>query len=151
MVLQSWIGLDDGDRNDDSNWGWFADDKQTHPKPTDAGEQAIPSGGLYTSGSSTSYYRRHREDRTEEGCGSVNRRSYGSPKLLDCLTGDATQRWGVNGIGIVIDTSASHAYNCLLTYDDGKLDLQMVEPQTDEVIHRSVPGYSARKRTIIFA
>ena len=37
MVLQSWIGLDDGDRNDDSNWGWFADDKQTHHKPTDAG------------------------------------------------------------------------------------------------------------------
>ena len=37
MVLQSWIGLDDGVRNDDSNWGWFADDKQTHHKPTDAG------------------------------------------------------------------------------------------------------------------
>lgn len=68
-----------------------------------------------------------------------------------CLAGDAAQRWGVNGIGIVIDISAGHAYNCVLTYDDGKLDLQIVEPQTDELIHRAVPGYSAWKGTIIFA
>ena len=36
LVLQSWVGQDDGDRNDDRNWGFFKDDKQTHPKPTAA-------------------------------------------------------------------------------------------------------------------
>ena len=33
------------------------------------------------------------------------------------------QRWGVNGIGIVVDTSAGHAYNCVLTCDGGKFDM----------------------------
>ena len=44
--------------------------------------------------------------------------------------GDVEQRWAVNGIGIVIDTSAGHACNCVRTYDDGEAGLQMVKPQT---------------------
>ena len=67
-----------------------------------------------------------------------------------CLAGDVAQRWGVNGIGIVIDTSAGHAYNCVLTYDDGGVGLQMIEPQTDEAVDSSDQGYSARRGTIIF-
>lgn len=40
--------------------------------------------------------------------------------------GDVALRWSVNDIGI--DISAGHAYNCVLTIDDGVVGLQMVEP-----------------------
>jgi len=50
-----------------------------------------------------------------------------------CLAGDVSQRWEVNGAGIVID-------NC----DDGDLDLVIVEPQTDELISRPRSGHDAR-------
>lgn len=67
-------------------------------------------------------------------CNGVDRSRYRS-EHFDCnnfavgLAGDIAQGWGVNGI--VIDTSVSHAYNCVLTYDDGEVGLQMIEPQTD--------------------
>ena len=50
----------------------------------------------------------------------------------------------VTGIGVVLDVSAGHAYNCVLVSEDGKVDLRMVEPQTDQWDHRAVPGYSAQ-------
>ena len=67
-----------------------------------------------------------------------------------CLAGDVSQRWKVNGIGIVLDYSAGHAYNCVLVWEDGEVDLRMVEPQTDQWVHRAVPGYSAQHGWILF-
>ena len=64
--------------------------------------------------------------------------------------GDVAQRWSVNDISIAINTSAGHAYNCVLTIDDGVVGLQMVEPQTDELVDSDDRGYSARRNTIIF-
>ena len=49
-----------------------------------------------------------------------------------CLAGDVSQRWDVNDIGVVLNVSAGHAYNCVLVSEDGKVDLRTVEPQTDQ-------------------
>ncbi len=68
-----------------------------------------------------------------------------------CLAGDVSQRWVVNGIGVVLDVSAGNAYNCALGSEyDGKVDLWMVESQTDKRDHRAVPGYSAQRGAIRF-
>ena len=71
-----------------------------------------------------------------------------------CLAGDVAQRWDINGIGVVIDVSAYHAYNCVLADDGGRFDLLMVEPQTDlyaatrECIYRaSIPIVNSYGKT----
>ena len=82
---------------------------------------------------------------------TVDRSRYKS-EHFDCdifavfLAGDVAQRWSVNGI--VIDTSAGHAYNCVLTCDDGEIGLQMVESQTDELVDSADRGYSARHHNL---
>ncbi|MDE0041266.1 MAG: hypothetical protein OXT74_04470, partial [Candidatus Poribacteria bacterium] len=43
-----------------------------------------------------------------------------------CLADDVAQRWDINGIGVVIDISACHAYNCVLADGSGRFDLLMV-------------------------
>lgn len=59
------------------------------------------------------------------------------------LAGDVSQRWDISVIDVVIDTSARHAYNCVLADDGGRLDLLMVEPQTVGFVVRGC-GYDAR-------
>ena len=68
-----------------------------------------------------------------------------------CLAGDVAQRWDINGIGIVIDVSARHAYNCVLSDDGGRLDLLTFEPQTDGVVVRGLGYDDARSGVVMFA
>lgn len=69
----------------------------------------------------------------------INEYEYQSERA-DCddfskaLAGICALRYGVNGIGVVVDISAGHAYNAILCNDDGKLHVKWVEPQTDEIV-----------------
>ena len=38
-----------------------------------------------------------------------------------------------NSVGVMVDVSASHAYNAVLTHEDGNVRVVFVEPQTDEI------------------
>ena len=59
-----------------------------------------------------------------------------------CLAGNVPQRWGVNGVAIVIDFSGQHAYNALLVVDEnGVLEVAVVEPQNDEFVIRKQGMY----------
>lgn len=74
----------------------------------------------------------------------VNERQYVSERA-DCddfakaLAGTVSLDYHINGIGIVTDIGAGHAYNAILCNDDGKLEIKLVEPQTDQIIK---PGES---------
>lgn len=69
----------------------------------------------------------------------VDRIHYKS-ETLDCddfaviLAGECKRKLQVNGIGIVADFSGGHAYNCLLEYENGNLNLIKIEPQSDQLV-----------------
>lgn len=63
-----------------------------------------------------------------------------------CLSGDVAQRWHLNSVGIVVDFSAQHAYNCVVTPDG----IFVVEPQTDQVFRTDTP-YQAQHGFVLFA
>ena len=49
-----------------------------------------------------------------------------------CFAGEVAQKWDINGVGIVIDFSAQHAYNCLILADKfGNIKIISFEPQAD--------------------
>ncbi len=92
----------------------------------------------------------------------VDRVQYVS-ELRDCdnfaiaLAGQVALRFGVNGIGIVVDFSGRHAYNCLLvSTSDGGLEIKVVEPQSDGMpkVGDRLSGheaYKAQNGWILFA
>lgn len=51
-----------------------------------------------------------------------------------CLKCFASYRYGINGIGVLIDYGMGHAYNIVPT---PLLDIRIVEPQTGEVIDKT--------------
>lgn len=64
-----------------------------------------------------------------------------------CFAGEVAQKWELNGVGIVIDVSAKHAYNCLLVVDnDNYLRILSIEPQTDRIT-----SYVAEEGFVMFA
>ena len=72
--------------------------------------------------------------------------------IADCdnfalgLSAEVSKRWKVTA-GVVIDGSARHAYNCIVTTDEGIL---VVEPQTDRIFLSESP-YAAESGFTIFA
>ena len=50
------------------------------------------------------------------------------------LRGELPCKLGFNGVGVVLDYSAGHAYCALLTWRNDALHVALVEPQTDEVV-----------------
>ena len=74
------------------------------------------------------------------------------------LAGQVALRLGVNGVGIVLDYSGGHAYNCLLVKDTAKggCYLRLVEPQSDRMpqVGDRLSGHEAYQATrgeVIFA
>lgn len=70
--------------------------------------------------------------------------------FAQCLIGDVAQRWKINGIGLVMDFSAGHAYNAVLCDDEGRLYISVVEPQTDCLFEDKTP-YEARMGVVTFS
>ena len=71
-----------------------------------------------------------------------------------CLAGDVAQRWGINGIGVVLDFSAAHAYNCALTVDTedrNALKIIVIEPQTDHLFLDTSLPYAAKHGVVTFS
>ena len=63
------------------------------------------------------------------------------------LSGEVGKKWKLNTCGIVIDFSARHAYNCVVTTDAGIL---VVEPQSDQIFNQNSP-YEAQSGFVMFA
>ena len=82
----------------------------------------------------------------------VDRIDYVSEKR-DCdnfaiaLSGQVGLRLAVNGIGLVVDYSGGHAYNCILVREGNDLTLRIVEPQTDRMpaVGSCLSGHEAYK------
>ena len=60
------------------------------------------------------------------------------------------RKLGLNGVGIVVDVSAGHAYNVILVNDGGCCKAVFVEPQNDRIIFAPRPGYSQTSGFIWF-
>lgn len=60
-----------------------------------------------------------------------------------CLAGDVAQHWDIDDIGVVIDVSARHAYNCVFIG-------RKYEPHSDGFVVRG-RGYDARIGVVMFA
>lgn len=73
--------------------------------------------------------------------------SYDCDNFALSFAGDVPQRWDVNCIGIVIDFSAGHAYNCAATIDNG---IVIIEPQNDTLFLDYSP-YAAKSGFVLFA
>ena len=58
------------------------------------------------------------------------------------LTANANKYLG-NSVGVMVDVSASHAYNAALVHDDGAVRIMFIEPQTDEtdIKHEMSSGF----------
>ena len=52
------------------------------------------------------------------------------------LKGEIGRRYSLNSVGLIIDYSGHHAYNCMIVSDFGKPKVIYIEPQTDEVVIR---------------
>ena len=78
------------------------------------------------------------------------------PEVSDCddlayyLRGELPCKLGFNGVGVVLDYSAGHAYCALLTWLDGELHVALVEPQTDEVVTAGDRMYDMERVAIHF-
>lgn len=67
------------------------------------------------------------------------------------LAGTVTMKWGLNGIGIILDFSGGHAYSALLVQDEDEgLYIAVVEPQTDEFVITGKGMYKAEQGIIVF-
>ncbi len=68
------------------------------------------------------------------------------------LSGQLSLRLGVNGVGVVLDESGGHAYNCILVKRGlDQVEIEAVEPQKDTFpVIDSQPSYSADKGEILF-
>ena len=73
--------------------------------------------------------------------------SYDCDNFALSLAGSVPVKWDINNIGIVIDSSARHAYNCVPTTDNG---LIVVEPQNDTLFLDHSP-YEAKAGFVLFA
>ena len=72
------------------------------------------------------------------------------------LSGECSLKFGINGVGIVIDIDGKHAYNVLLVEGKEGLEVAVVEPQTDGFVKigDNLSGQEAYKGTkgwILFA
>ena len=58
------------------------------------------------------------------------------------LTANANKHLG-NSVGVMVDVSASHAYNAALVHEDGVVRIMFIEPQTDEtdIKHEMSSGF----------
>ena len=94
---------------------------------------------------------------------SVDKAKYLTSKR-DCdnfaiaFSGQCSLKFGINGVGIVVDISGKHAYNCILVKDnvDRELYVKIVEPQTDGFVKLGdnlsrQEAYVADKGWILFA
>ena len=78
------------------------------------------------------------------------------PEVSDCddlayyLRGELPCKLGFNGVGVVLDYSAGHAYCAILTWLDGDLHVALVEPQTDEIVTAGDRMYDMERVAIHF-
>lgn len=79
------------------------------------------------------------------------------PDFLDCddfafiLKAECHRELQVNGIGLVIDFSGQHAYNCIgVDEGSGKIGIATIEPQNDQLIVTYESMYDAESGLIIF-
>ena len=62
-----------------------------------------------------------------------------------------SHKLGVNGVGLVIDISAAHAYNAVLVVSGtGELMVKFLEPQTDRWVFPGDPGYALQAGVVVF-
>ena len=72
------------------------------------------------------------------------------------LAGDCSLKFGINGVGIVVDTAGRHAYNVLLVEGKEGLEIAIIEPQTDGYAQigdklSNAEAYTGKKGFILFA
>ena len=88
------------------------------------------------------------------------------PEEYDCddfaisMAGVVRYLYGFGGVGIVLDFSGKHAYNCALIYDtddsgNKTFDLVFVEPQTDRIVNRGEAmsdheAYKMKQGVVVF-
>lgn len=66
------------------------------------------------------------------------------------FAGRIADKFGINGVGIVVDYSGGHAYCAILIVENGELALGIIEPQNDRFIIKTEGMYSARFGFILF-
>ena len=66
------------------------------------------------------------------------------------LRGELPCKLGFNGVGVVLDYSAGHAYCAVLTWRNGQLHVALVEPQNDAVVSAGSPLYRMERVAIHF-
>ena len=66
------------------------------------------------------------------------------------LRGELPCKLGFNGVGVVLDYSAGHAYCAILTWRNGELHVALVEPQTDEFVTAGEGVYRMERVAIHF-
>ena len=66
------------------------------------------------------------------------------------LRGTVPLRLGVNGLGVVIDLSSSHAYSAVLCVSGDSLEVGFVEPQRDEWVVPGSDDYKLLEGKVIF-
>jgi len=67
------------------------------------------------------------------------------------LRGELPLKLGLNGVGIILDSSGKHAYSALLVWGENGLEVDFVEPQTDRIISQDPESpYAMRAGTAIF-
>ena len=71
-------------------------------------------------------------DLDQVNTGNYLAESWDCDNFAVAFTASANQVLG-NSVGVMVDVSASHAYNAVLTHDDGAVRVVFVEPQTDEI------------------
>ena len=72
------------------------------------------------------------------------------------LAGECSLKFGINGVGIVVDTAGRHAYNVLLVEGKEGLEVAIVEPQSDGFVQigdklSNAEAYTGKKGFILFA
>ncbi|RKU10818.1 hypothetical protein C6503_19220 [Candidatus Poribacteria bacterium] len=61
------------------------------------------------------------------------------------FAGRVADKFGINGVGIVIDYSGGHAYCAILIVDEnGNLSIGIIEPQNDQFVLKTEGMYSAK-------
>lgn len=57
--------------------------------------------------------------------------------------GAVSRKFAVNGVGLVIDFSGHHAYNCVLVHKDNDLSVEFIEPQNDQFVRKDAANAKA--------
>ena len=69
------------------------------------------------------------------------------------FSGIVSLKYGINTAGIVFDESGGHAYNIICVIENGKVSLEVLEPQNDRIVTNKLgtKPYTAQKGYVLFA